>query len=117
MENPKAWKENRKAALSTIDQTAFAEILLKQFNYMRMKGIDLAEELDQLVNWYLWICKKFPKPDEKEADKPAATKSLRHLKKLKQMPPPLLLSQKHLQKRKLQTSRAHTPEVWVKEVR
>tara|TARA_Y100000591_G_C21693396_1_gene624360 strand:- start:535 stop:849 length:315 start_codon:yes stop_codon:yes gene_type:complete len=83
MENPKAWKENRKAALSTIDQTAFAEILLKQFNYMRMKGIDLAEELDQLVNWYLWICKKFPKPDEKEADKPAATKKSEAPKKTK----------------------------------
>ena len=69
VQKPNAYKENRKAAMTTIDQTAFNEMMIKQLNYMRMKGIDLTEELDSLVNWYLWICKKFPKPEEAvEAD-------------------------------------------------
>ena len=58
----------RKAALSTIDMTGFLELMLKQMNYQRMKGVDLIDDLDKLVNWYLWICKKYPEPDEAKPD-------------------------------------------------
>ena len=56
--------EMRKAALSTLDSTKFFELILKQMNYQRMKGVDLIDDLDKLVNWYLWLCKKYPAPDE-----------------------------------------------------
>ena len=36
------------------------EIVLKQFNYMRIKGINLVQDADDLVNLYLKIAKKFP---------------------------------------------------------
>ncbi len=35
------------------------EIVLKQFNYMRIKGINLVQDADDLVNLYLKICKAF----------------------------------------------------------
>ena len=35
------------------------EVVLKQFNYMRIKGINLVQDADDLVNLYLSICKKF----------------------------------------------------------
>ena len=35
------------------------EIVLKQFNYMRIKGINLVQDSDDLVNLYLKICKAF----------------------------------------------------------
>ena len=35
------------------------EVVLKQFNYMRIKGINLVQDADDLVNLYLGICKKF----------------------------------------------------------
>ena len=66
--NPKAWKEQRKVAMQTIDSTYVLELLLKQFNYQRMNGVDLIDDLDKLVNWYLWLCKKHPKPDEVEVE-------------------------------------------------
>lgn len=68
MANNKAWLEMRKAALSTIDMTNFLELILKQMNYQRMKGVDLIDDLDKLVNWYLWICKKYPEPEEAKPD-------------------------------------------------
>ena len=36
------------------------EIVLKQFNYMRINGINLVQDADDLVNLYLKIAKKFP---------------------------------------------------------
>ena len=35
------------------------EIVLKQFNYMRIKGINLVQDADDLVNLYLKICQAF----------------------------------------------------------
>ena len=35
------------------------EVVLKQFNYMRIKGINLVQDADDLVNLYLKICKAF----------------------------------------------------------
>ena len=68
-------KEMRKAALSTIDVTNFIELVLKQMNYQRMKGVDLIDDIDKLVNWYLWICKKYPEPDKNPESTPAPAKA------------------------------------------
>lgn len=73
MANSNQWKEMRKSALKTIDTTNFIELVLKQMNYQRMNGVDLIDDLDKLVNWYLWICKKYPEPKEDKV-KPAPTK-------------------------------------------
>ena len=35
------------------------EIVLKHFNYMRINGINLVQDADDLVNLYLKIAKKF----------------------------------------------------------
>ncbi len=52
----------RKDALDElIDHDDVREIVLKQFNYMRIKGINLVQDADDLVNLYLKIAKKFPK--------------------------------------------------------
>jgi hypothetical protein len=44
-----------------IDHDDVREIVLKQFNYMRINGINLVQDADDLVNLYLKIAKKFPK--------------------------------------------------------
>ncbi len=44
-----------------IDHDEVREIVLKQFNYMRINGINLVQDADDLVNLYLKITKKFPK--------------------------------------------------------
>jgi hypothetical protein len=41
-----------------IDDETFKEVVLKQFNYMRIKGINLVDDADELVNAYLKICKQ-----------------------------------------------------------
>ena len=43
-----------------IDHDDIREIVLKQFNYMRINGINLVQDSDDLVNLYLKIAKKFP---------------------------------------------------------
>lgn len=43
-----------------IDHDDVREIVLKQFNYMRINGINLVQDADDLVNLYLKIAKKFP---------------------------------------------------------
>ena len=48
-----------------IDHDDVREIVLKQFNYMRINGINLVQDADDLVNLYLKIAKKFPKQDNK----------------------------------------------------
>ena len=35
------------------------EVVLKQLNYMRIKGINLVQDADDMVNLYLKICKQF----------------------------------------------------------
>ena len=42
-----------------IDDEQFKEMVLKQFNYMRIKGINLVQDADDMVNLYLKICKSF----------------------------------------------------------
>ena len=75
MANSNQWKEMRKSALKTIDVTNFIELMLKQMNYQRMKGVELIDDVDKLVNWYLWICKKYPEPEAKPEQKPAPAKA------------------------------------------
>ena len=75
MANSNQWKEMRKSALKTIDVTNFIELMLKQMNYQRMKGVELIDDVDKLVNWYLWICKKYPEPEAKPEKKPAPAKA------------------------------------------
>ena len=48
-----------------IDHDDVREIVLKQFNYMRINGINLVQDADDLVNLYLKIAKKFPEQDNK----------------------------------------------------
>ena len=43
-----------------IDHDDIREIVLKQFNYMRINGINLVQDADDLVNLYLKIAKNFP---------------------------------------------------------
>ena len=43
-----------------IDLDDVRDIVLKQFNYMRINGINLVQDADDLVNLYLKIAKKFP---------------------------------------------------------
>jgi len=42
-----------------IDDEQFKETVLKQLNYMRIKGINLVKDADNMVNLYLKICKQF----------------------------------------------------------
>ena len=42
-----------------INHDDIREIVLKQFNYMRINGINLVQDADDLVNLYLKIAKKF----------------------------------------------------------
>ena len=42
-----------------IDDEQFKEVVLKQLNYMRIKGINLVQDADDMVNLYLKICKQF----------------------------------------------------------
>ena len=52
---------SRKAVIDElIDNDDVREIVLKQFNYMRINGINLVQDADDLVNLYLKIAKKFP---------------------------------------------------------
>ena len=43
-----------------IDDTVFKEGIIKQLNYMRIEGINLVDDADDLVNQYLQICKALP---------------------------------------------------------
>ena len=43
-----------------IDHDDVREIVLKQFNYMRINGMNLVQDADDLVNLYLKIAKKYP---------------------------------------------------------
>ena len=40
-----------------IEDEQCKEMVLKQFNYMRIKGINLVQDADDMVNLYLKICK------------------------------------------------------------
>ena len=43
----------------TIDHDDIRLIVLKQFNYMRINGINLVQDADDLVNLYLKVSKDF----------------------------------------------------------
>ena len=44
-----------------IDDEEFKEMVLKQLNFMRIKGTNLVQDADDMVNLYLKICKSFEK--------------------------------------------------------
>ena len=52
-----------------IDHDDIREVVLKQFNYMRINGINLVQDADNLVNLYLKIAKKFPEQLKKNVSK------------------------------------------------
>jgi len=43
-----------------ISDNDFKEVMLKQLNYMRIKGINLVQDADDMVNLYLKITKQLP---------------------------------------------------------
>jgi hypothetical protein len=43
-----------------ISDNDFKEVMLKQLNYMRIKGINLVQDADDIVNLYLKITKQLP---------------------------------------------------------
>jgi hypothetical protein len=43
-----------------ISDNDFKEVVLKQLNYMRIKGINLVQDADDMVNLYLKITKQLP---------------------------------------------------------
>ena len=43
-----------------IDHDDIRQVVLKQWKYMRINGINLVQDADDLVNLYLKIAKKFP---------------------------------------------------------
>ena len=51
--------KREEAVNELIDDEQFKEMVLKQFNYMRIKGINLVQDADDMVNLYLKICKAF----------------------------------------------------------
>ena len=85
VEKPNAYKENRKAALTTIDQTAFNEMMIKQFNLMKQNGVELTPECEAMVSWYEWICEKFPEPS---VSKPAPKSKVEEKEKAVDSTPP-----------------------------
>jgi hypothetical protein len=53
-------KAQRQAWLRAQDVDFFMEAILEQMNSMRMKGTNLVQDMDELVNGYLKVCKKYP---------------------------------------------------------
>jgi|TARA_B100001059_G_C17705697_1_gene512610 hypothetical protein len=53
-------KAQRQAWLRAQNIDFFMEALLEQMNSMRMKGTNLVQDMDGLVNAYLKVCKKYP---------------------------------------------------------
>lgn len=43
-----------------ISDNDFKEVMLKQLNYMRISGINLVQDADDMVNLYLKITKQLP---------------------------------------------------------
>jgi len=53
-------KQRRKQYFQDIEIEKFMEAVLEQMNSLRMQKVNLVQDMDDLVNDYLKICKKYP---------------------------------------------------------
>jgi len=53
-------KAKRKQYFQDIEIEDFMEVVVSQMNALRMKGNNLVQDMDDLVNDYLAVCKKYP---------------------------------------------------------
>lgn len=53
-------KQKRKQYLQNIEIEKFLEATIEQMNALRMGGTNLVSDMDEFVNDYLSICKKYP---------------------------------------------------------
>jgi hypothetical protein len=53
-------KQKRKQYLQNIEMEKFLEATIEQMNALRMGGTNLVSDMDEFVNDYLSICKKYP---------------------------------------------------------
>ena len=53
-------KAKRKQYFQDIGIEDFMEVVISQMNALRMKGNNLVQDMDDLVNDYLAVCKKYP---------------------------------------------------------
>ena len=53
-------KVKRKQYFQNIEIEDFMEVVISQMNALRMKGDNLVQDMDDLVNDYLAVCKKYP---------------------------------------------------------
>ena len=59
-------KAKRQAYLRGIDDDKFREAFLDQMNYFRMQKVNLVEDMDEIVNEWLQIQKKYPVKSKKK---------------------------------------------------
>jgi len=53
-------KQRRKQYFQNIEIEKFMEAVLEQMNSLRMQKVNLVQDMDDLVNDYLSVCKKHP---------------------------------------------------------
>ena len=53
-------KAQRIAYLRGIDDAKFKEAVLDQMNSLRLQKVNLVDDMDDILNDYLKVCKKFP---------------------------------------------------------
>tara|TARA_Y100001958_G_C21180653_1_gene510598 strand:- start:415 stop:600 length:186 start_codon:yes stop_codon:yes gene_type:complete len=53
-------KAKRKQYFQDIEIEDFMDVVINQMNAFRMKGHNLVQDMDDLVNDYLAVCKKYP---------------------------------------------------------
>lgn len=59
-------KAKRQSYLRGIDDDVFREAFLDQMNYFRMQKVNLVADLDEIVNEWLQIQKKYPIKNKKK---------------------------------------------------
>jgi len=59
-------KAKRQAYLRGIDDDKFREAFLDQMNYFRMQKVNLVADMDEIVNEWLQIQKKYPIKSKKK---------------------------------------------------
>jgi len=59
-------KAKRQSYLRGIDDDVFREAFLDQMNYFRMQKVNLVADLDEIVNEWLQIQKKYPIKSKKK---------------------------------------------------
>ena len=50
----------RQAHLRGIDDAKFKEAVLDQMNSLRLQKVNLVQDMDDILNDYLSVCKKYP---------------------------------------------------------